>query len=208
MGLNKSQRRALAAEALGDDLGEIDMDAVDQTPAPPTVTLTLEQIQGMISAAVSAAAGQSAVSSDIGTQIAEALRNNRQPIPENTDKDYHGISEYNPEGKAAPRPELPCPYWFAVWDAEEKRAYPVREMEPATLTNDEIRELAQIVPGKYTMKKSDGARVPVNVVDQVDGFGEILRRQIAFPRNQFDKEHRNQLPILLDFHRLMEPVAA
>lgn len=200
----------MAAE-LDNPEGEIDMDTPDPTPpdAPaPAVTLTMDQIQGMISAAVSAVAGQQSQTGDIAAAIGDALRNNRQPIPENTDKDYHGRSEYNPEGNAAPRPQLPCDYWFAVWDPNDRRAYPIREIEASMITNDEIRELAQIQPGTYTMEKSDGRKVVVNVVDQMDSFGNILRRSLAFPREQFDKEHRNELGPLKTFARRMEPVAA
>lgn len=219
MGLSKSQRRALAAEALGDDVGDVmNVDEIDPVEprasvapvAAPAITLSPDQLQALVTSAVSAAVsavGASAPTGDFGKQIGDALRDNRQPIPENTDQDYHGRSEYNPEGKAVPRPTLPCEYWFAVWDAKERRASPVREIEPATITNEEIRELSQIAPGAYALEKSDGRPVAVNVVDQLDGFGALLRRHLAFPLEQFSKEHRNELGPLKTFHRRMTPLA-
>jgi len=212
MALNREQRRAMMAQELeGDEREVAAVDAVDPvvTPPSPVVSLTADQLQQIITSAVTAAvqATSHGPQGDIASAITDALRHNRTPIPENDASKYHGVSHYNPEGKDVPRPALPCEMWLGVWNEDTGRATPWRELEPDMLTNDEIRGLSQIEPGVYGLTKSDGRPTPVRVTDDKDAFGNLRRRVIAFTKEQLDREHKNELGTLVTFHQRLVAVA-
>lgn len=204
MALNREQRRAMLAQELdGGDVAVVDVDAVDPVPATepvvaPAITLTLEQLQSLMTTAATAAvqAAGAQGGGDIGGQIAQAIKQNRDRIPEVTDADYHGRSHYHPDGKAVPRPVLAHPMYLGLWDEHEKPVprYPI---EDSTSTDAEIEALNSVVPGEYTIERNDGSKVLARVVDVRDGMNNIRHRVIAFPPQQFEKEHRNGLPSLL-----------
>lgn len=207
MALNREQRRAMLAQELdGEDVAVVDVDAVDPAPepvaapvAPPqTLTLSLEQLQSLMTTAATAAVQAAGVQGggDIGSQISQAIKENRDRIPEVTDADYHRRSHYHPAGKDAPRPVLIHPMYLGLWDEHEKPVprYPI---EDSTSTDAEIDALNNVVPGEYTIERNDGSKVLARVVDVRDGMNNIRHRVIAFPPQQFEKEHRNGLPSLL-----------
>lgn len=215
MALTREQRRAMLAQEL--DGGEVEVDATATVDAPPLaphvppaplgagtateppavsgsapLALTIEQLQAIVSAAVASAGG----GGDVGAQISRALRDNRQPIPENTDAQYHGRSHYHPAGKEAPRPTLDHPLFLGIWDTTSGKAVARYPIDLAMSTDDEIVALNSIAPGTYQVKRNDGATTLARVVDIKDAMDTVIRRVIAFPLQQFEKEQRNTLPPL------------
>lgn len=180
----RDERRAATAAELGIDL--------DPLPPSPALAITAEQLTAIVTAAVQAAGMGGG--SDVGAQITQALRDNRQPIPENTDADYHGRSHYNPEGKAGDRQPLAQDVFLGVWDQKTGQATGVFPVPESVCTNVEIDALNRLVPGVYTVTRNDGATVPAHVVDQKDDHDRVLRRVVAFPQVQFTKETFNTLP--------------
>ncbi len=205
MALNREQRRALLKQSIaGEDDVEVDQleddppsKATSVTPAAaPTqaMTLSVEQLQAIVTAAVQAAGS---AGGDVGAQISRALRDNRQPIPENTDAQYHRKSHYHPAGTDAPRAALDHDLFLGVWDMQSGKAVPKFPIDEKMSTDDEIVALNSIVPGTYEVQRNDGVKTLARVVDVKDGMDNVLRRVIAFPLQQFEKEHRNTLPPLV-----------
>lgn len=200
-GMTRDQRKAMLA---GDE-GEAPMNSVDpvvETPsAPPAggVALTFEQLKELIALA-------SQGNASIGEQMAEALKSNRQPIPEKTLAEYHGISHYHPGGKDAPRPELRAEMWFAVWDQNEGKAKTTYPLDGRQMRDDEIEALNAMKPGVYQVSRNDGSVVQGRVIERVNAMGAVDRVLICFDPQVFDKEHKNSLPQLA--HLAKQLVAA
>ena len=199
MALNREQRRAMLAQELdGEETAVEQVDVVDApvvapvAPAPVAV-MAPEQIAAIaqIVAATLAAMPQN---SDVGEQISRALRDNRQPIPENTDASYHARSHYHPGGIDVPRPMLAVPTFLGLWDLETGKAIPRYPIEEGLSTDAEIEALNKVQPGSYTIARNDGSEVLARVVDVKDAQDHVRHRVIAFPPQQFEKEHRNALP--------------
>jgi hypothetical protein len=182
----REQRRAILRDQIdGTDTDVEQVDAVDPAPVAP-VSLTFEQLKELLSLA----SGKD----DIGGAIANALRDNRQPIPENTDAQYHGRSSFHPGGKDVPRPVLRADTYLAVWDSEHGKAIPWAQYEAPLLHDDEIVALNSLQPCVGTIMRLDGSPVGVRVVFQEDGSGGLHRVLVAFPKGTFDKDVRNMLP--------------
>lgn len=215
MGLNREQRRALARQAIeGEDVDVQDVDSVDVTapkdPGVPAVAAPIAagidpQTIAQIVAATVAAMQQGSVQT--ADSIAQALRDNRQPIAENTDAEYHARSHWHPGGKDASRPALTLRTYRGAWDHEERKASPMFEYDASQLRDDEIETLNALAPGEYSVERKDGVMTKLYVVDQRDANGEPFRRILAFPRQLQQKEHRNQVPDLKSLRRQLMPVA-
>lgn len=199
MALNREQRRALMAQELGGD--EIAVEQVDVVDAPvvapvvaPSAGLPPEQIAAIAQIVAATLAAMPQNGGDVGDQIARALRDNRQPIPENTDKDYHGRSHYHPGGIDVPRPVLAVPTFLGLWDLDTGKPIPRYPIEEGMSTDAEIEALNKVQPGVYEIQRNDGSPVLARVVDVRDAMDNVRHRVIAFPPQQFEKEHRNSLP--------------
>lgn len=189
---NREQRRAMLRDQIdgGDSVVE-NVDAVDpapavvETPAPAqNVSLSFEQLKELLALA---SGGQ-----NIGSQLSQALKENRQPLPENAED--LGITSFHPGGRSVPRPVLKAPTFYGVWDAQTGVALPWVELESAQLTDDEIVALNALEPCVRTIQRHDGTTVQARVVVQDDGSGGIHRIIVAFPKNAYEKEYRNTLP--------------
>ncbi len=190
-GMTKDQRRAM----LGGDDSEAPMDSVDVAPAAPAPVaptipaLTFEQLKELFALAASGNAG-------IGEQMAAALKQSRQPKPENAIDDYHGKSHFHPGGKDVPRPELRAEMWFAVWDANEGKAKTTYPLDGRQMRDDEIEALNRITPGIHNVSRNDGSTVQCRVIERVNHMGEIDRVLLSFDPQVFDRENKNSLPVL------------
>lgn len=196
MALNREQRRALLKSELDGDAAEVvNVDTVDpspvvETPAPvasPAVALTQDQF-----AALLAAIGNG--NGNIGSQIAEAIQANRQPIPENTPDQYHARSVYHLAGKDEPVIPLKSDMWLGVWDHEQGKAIPAYELHSSLLTDAERAALNTLTPGRAEVTLTDGSTTPARIVAQEDDLGNLSRMVIAFPRSFYGKDSRNTLP--------------
>lgn len=201
--MTREDRRAKLAQELGDIVP-------DETPKAPetalptgNISMTAADLMAIVTAAVQAAGGGNG---DIGSQITRALRDNRQPIPENTDAAYHRMSHNHPGGKDVPRPALTYPTFFGVWDAANGKAAAFAEIEDDQCRDGEIEALNALRPGLFNVERNDGGTVMVRVVDAKDAQENVIRRILAFPQQQFEKEHMNTLPTLEKLARQMVAV--
>lgn len=199
MALNREQRRALLKGELdGVDTDATDVDTYEAPPAPapavapvaPAVALSQEQFAALLAAI----GGGGASSSGIGAQIAEALKANRQPIPENPPDQYHAASIYHPDGKDAPLVPLKADMYLGTWDAEKGKAVPGFPIHSEMLTDAEREALNRVEPGARTVQMTDGTQVPIRVVAQEDAMGVLARMVFAFPPSTFSKDRRNMIP--------------
>lgn len=204
MRLNREQRRQMLAESVDGVETEVDnVDAVDtpkatETPVAAPAGVDPQMITQIVAATV-AALQQSGVST--ADAVAQAIRDNRKPIPENTDAEYHGISHWHPEGNAAPRPQLVRETWRGSWHHEDRKAHPREKFDPSQLRDDEIETINALVPGEYEVERRDGNPTRLYVIDQEDAHGQPFRRILAFPSMMFQKEHKNQVPDLKSIRR-------
>lgn len=200
MALNREQRRALlASEIDGREIEASDVETVEPVAvvsAPDAPVVAPAEAPPAWLAPLLAAITQAQQGQGIGDAIANALRENRTPMPENTPDQYPAMSVYHPGGKDVPRPSLDVPTFLGVWDADSGKALPKFPMEDTLMTDQEIRAINAIAPGSYLVERTDGQKVPVTVAVLLDALGAPRRRVLAFPQIQFDKENRNTLPRL------------
>jgi len=203
MALNREQRRKMLEDSIdGKETDVQDVDTSDPVPAPivaaPVAGVDPQMIAQIVAATVAAMQQNGQSSADA---IAQALRDNRKPIPENTDAEYHGRSHWHPEGNATPRPTLARETWRGSWHHEDRKAHPREKFEEALLRDDEIETLNALQPGEYPIERLDGAPTRLYVIDQQDAYGNDFRRIVAFPAMMFQKEHKNQVPDLKNIRR-------
>lgn len=202
MALTREQRRAmLASELSGEAVDVQDVDTIEPTPATkPAAVIGPESatpvaltpdMAGLIQAL---AAAIQAGNSNIGAQMAEAIKANRAPIPENPPDQYPGVSVYHLGGKDAPFEDLHTDMFLGVWDQEQGKALPAFPYIPKLLTDQERAALNTLTSGVYTVAGTDGTKWPVRVVVNEDAQGTPMRLIVAFPQSAFDKDHRNTIP--------------
>jgi len=204
MALSREQRRQMLAQEVHGVETEVDAIMLDApAPAPPEPVAVPAQaptadMAALVQMLAAALQGANQSTSD---QIAQALRDNRKPIPENTDAEYHGRSHYHPAGKDAPRPSLTVETWCGAWDHDEQKASPKWRYEEGMLRDDEIETLNALPVGEHRVERNDGQVETVRVVDQRNAEGQVYRRVLAYPRHLFLKEHANQIPHLASVRR-------
>lgn len=204
MRMNREQRRQMLAESVDGVETEVqDVDAIDTPPSvPETIPVPAGVDAQMIAQIVAATvAAMQQANGQNGDALAQAIRDSRKPIPENTDAEYHGISHWHPTGNAAPRPELARETWRGSWHHEDRKAHPREKFDPAQMRDDEIETINALEPGEYPIERLDGAPTRLYVIDQADAHGQPFRRILAFPSMMFQKEHKNQVPDLKSIRR-------
>lgn len=216
----RAERRAALAQELNDEAPDVTPDDTlpdplpvplapvgDSTPGAP-ISLTADQLQSIITTAVTAAVGaMGAGNGNIGGQIADALRANRTPIPEIPFSEFPNKSFYHPAGNAEPRPTLRAPYYLGVWDQASGKAIPVFPIDDKLMTDDEIHAHNQLRPTTGRLQRTDGTAIAARVVEVENASGELHRVVIALPLSAYDRDHRNSLPGLLDIAtQLQTPV--
>ena len=143
------------------------------------VTVTMDQLQRLVSSAVSAALAsrpQDGVQEGANERFAKMLAEaNRQALrPENPQAP--GISVYNPLGERDhPKPAL-----------AGKMTQNGIALEPESLDREEIELLNKLRHGDYTVTKTDGTRVPFLVRDEKDDAGRLQKRHIGYRAKEKD----------------------
>lgn len=193
MALNREQRRAmLASELTGEEVDVKHVDAVDPAPVivptagAPAIAPDMATLIQMLAAAIQSG------NANIGTQMADAIRSNRQPIPENAPDQFPAQSIYHPAGKAEPIEPLKTEMFLGVWD--NGKATPTFPFEEAMLTDAERTALNSLKPGTGMVSLTDGSKVPARVVAVEDAMGTVQRMVIALPKVTYEKDHRNTIP--------------
>lgn len=205
----RAVNRAAIMDAIGDDEFVDDPDApvpgdapepeavvsvnVTSTPAAPvqSIGLTAEQLQSILSAVLSQSqSGNAALAEAVQESVARA----RQKMPEN--ETHSGASTLNPSG--GPKPTVRMPVWHGLLDPRNGQLHP---MVPVAGTNSlenmcsvaEIEALNTLRPTeKVNYELTNGATVPVRVIEQKDGAGEPWRLVIVWPEGFFtNKDQRN-----------------
>lgn len=165
-------------------------------PAPPaSFSLTADDLQRMITAAVTAAQqGNQALADAVTAGIAAT----RKPIPEGTDASNPRISVYNPLGdRDHPRPDLRWEVFLGTFDQKSKtlqRTYPYLADD---LTVNEVIALNTLEPVVATLDFHGIGPTKVSVVPERDAVtDEITRLVIAVPTNVTGKGStvKNMLP--------------
>lgn len=214
----RAERRAALQQELSPDAPDVTFEDTLPDPVPtPLVTapsmgqvsLTAEALQGIISTAVTAAMSALGTgNANIGEQIADALKQNRQPIPENGIADFPNKSVYHPAGTLAePKPTLRAPHFLGVWDQDTGKAIPVFPVDDKMMRTDEIHAANAMVPGVYEIGRTDGSKIRARVVEIEDATGAIHRVVIALPLSAYDRDHRNTLPSMLSLAQQLTPAA-
>lgn len=218
----RAERRAALAQELSPDAPDVTVEDTLPDPVPPplvanepasafstlgSVSLSAEALQGIITTAVTAAVGAlGAGNLNVGEQIAQALKQNRQPIPENGIADFPNKSVYHPAGTLAePKPTLRAPHFLGVWDQESGKAIAAFPIDDKLMRTDEIHAANAMVPGSYEVTRSDGSKVRARVVEIEDATGAIHRVIIALPLSAYDRDHRNTLPSMLSLAQQLAP---
>lgn len=203
MALNKEQRKAmLASEIDGEPVDVQNVDAVDPAPAtkPPAVispesATPMATISPDMMALVQAlAAAIQSGNANIGAQMADAIKANRQPIPENPPDQFPAHSIYHPGGKAEPFENLKTEMFLGIWDQTNGKAVPAYPYESKMLTDEERAALNRLEPKIGELRCTDGTKIPARVVAQQDAMGNLHRIVIALPPTAYDKDHRNTIP--------------
>lgn len=203
------------ASELGEDIDVTEDEAAEasqlvETPAPVAavpvvaapivsapITMTRDDLQAMITAAVTASAAGNAALAEAVTQ---GIANAREPIPEN--KIGPGISDANPLGdRAHPRPSLRCQFTFGIQDAKTKSVYPTYPIEEEDLTVREIIALNTLEPTHADCQRLDGAKMKVSIVPEIDQVNDTLAKlTIVVPTDVTAKgsQVKNMLPGVLN----------
>jgi hypothetical protein len=196
----------LAAE-LGEDVDVTETEAAQAAeivaPAPvpvpvapaQTFTMTAESLQGMITAAVQAAAqGNQALADAVTAGIAAT----RKPIPEGTDASNPRISVLNPLGdRDHPRPTLRCEYFLGTFDAKTQQVQRTYPYLTDDLTVQEVIALNTLEPITTTLDFHGIGPTRVSVVPERDAVtNEIRRMVITLPVSVTGKNStvKNMLP--------------
>jgi hypothetical protein len=128
---------------------------------------------------------------------AGAIEATKPRVVSREDHEYENKSAFNPEGELKrPRPGLRCEmFWGVLSDDDTKPPIPLYEIESAQTTYDEQILLNQVREQRGEMEMNDGTRVPVEVYEQKDRLTKKTQKLvIAFPKVQFEKAQRNQVP--------------
>lgn len=196
----------LAAE-LGEDVDVTEDEATEASaivapvpvpvaPAPAqTFSMTAEDLQKMITAAVSAAAqGNQALAEAVTAGIAAT----RKPIPEGTDASNPRISVLNPLGdRDHPRPVLRHEVFLGTFDAKTQQVQRTYPYLTEDLTVNEVIALNTIEPCVKTLEFHGIGSIKVSVVPERDAVTDEIRRLvIALPTSVTGKGStvKNMLP--------------
>lgn len=163
--------------------------AIVPAPVAPSapMSVTVADIQAIVTAAVSAAQGGNQQIADIVTQgIAQA----RKPIPEGTDASNPRISFFNPLGdRDHPRPKLKAEFFIGTKDQKTgaiSRNYPFLDDDLSVM---EVVGLNTLEPGSYRIKRLDDADLPIDIVAERDSAnGSLKRMVIVVPQNIVEKK--------------------
>lgn len=165
-------------------------------PSAP-ITMTRDDLQAMITAAVTASAAGNAALADAVTQ---GIANAREPIPEN--KIGPGISEANPLGdREHPRPHLRCKMTFGTQDAKTKILHETYPLVDEDLTVREIIALNTLEPVHADCQRLDGAKMKVSIIPEIDPVNDTLAKlTIVVPTDVTAKgsQVKNMLPGVLN----------
>lgn len=144
--------------------------------APQTFTMTAESLQGMITAAVQAAAqGNQALADAVTAGIAAT----RKPIPEGTDSSNPRISVLNPLGdRDHPRPTLRCEVFLGTFDAKTQQVQRTYPYLTDDLTVNEVIALNTLAPVTKTLDFHGIGPIKVSVVPERDAVTDEIRRMV------------------------------
>lgn len=196
--MNRAQRRALMAQELNEQEVEVvDVDAIDPVaPEAPVLAPAFDPALVAQIVAATVAALKQTETPDIGAQLAQALKDGRQPKPETyLTGGYHERSHYHPDGVDAPVPVLEHRTFYGVWDHERGKAIAAWEID-GQVRDDEVEAINSLQPGEYRIEHNDGVQTPFHVVDVKGEDGATKRRILAFPKARYDKATRNSVPSL------------
>lgn len=141
----------------------------------PQMSMTVSDIQSIVTAAVEAASKGQANLADVVTQgIAQA----RKPIPEGTDASNPRISTMNPLGdRDHPRPRLKCEFFLGVKDksGQIQRSYPFLNDD---LSVYEVIALNTLEPVSTKIRRLDDQIMPMEIVATRDPVTDEVRRMV------------------------------
>lgn len=164
--------------------------------APQPITLTVDDIQKIVSTAITAAQSGNQQIAEIVTQgIAQA----RKPIPERTDADYPRISVLNPLGERDhPRPGLKCEFFLGTREPKSQTVQRTYGFVAEDLTAHEQIALNTLEPQSATITLLDDSPVKVEVVatSRDDITNAITRLVLIVPPILLQKgsQNKNMLP--------------
>jgi hypothetical protein len=128
-----------------------------------------------------------------------AIEQTKPRVLSREDYEFENKSAFNPEGELTrPRPGLKVPmFWGVLSDKENDPPIPLYEIESVQTTYDEQVLLNQLTEQRGVMEMNDGTKQPFEVYVQRDRVSkQPMKLVIGFPKEQFEKAHRNQLPPL------------
>ena len=128
---------------------------------------------------------------------AGAIEATKPRVVSREDHEYENKSAFNPEGELKrPRPGLRCEmFWGVLAEDESKPPIPLYEIEAEQTTYDEQVLLNQVREQRGIFEMNDGSKQPFEVYEQKDRLTkQTLKLIIAFPKVQFEKANRNQVP--------------
>lgn len=197
------------AEAMGEDIDVTEEQAIAANalvtkPAPVVpsapLSMSMEDLQALVSSAVTAAVGASSASSaELADVVSRGIAQARQPIPEGTDHSNPNISAMNPLGERDhPKPLLKHKITLGIAEPKSgaiQRTYP---FEQDDLTVYELIALNTLPEsGEYTVHLYDGAPIKVRLVSERDVATDVVTRTtIVIPNHVTQKgsQIKNMLP--------------
>jgi len=171
-----------------------------ETPALPatgSVSLSLTDLQAIITSAVTAAtaAGTQGMQS-IADSVRLGIEQSRAPIHEN--QIHHGISSLNPLGdQAHPRPGLKCKMTLGIQDARTKVVSETYPFKADDLSAYEQIALNTLEPAHAVISRMDGAQMKVTVIPELDPVTDaVTQLTIVIPTDVMQKgsQVKNMLP--------------
>jgi len=175
-----------------------------ETPALPAagaVSLTMEQLQAIISGAVTAAtaAGTQGMQS-IADSVRLGIEQSRTPIHEN--QIHHGVSALNPLGDTLhPRPGLKCRMTRGIQDAKTKVISESYPWEADDLSGYEQIALNTLEPAHAIVNRLDGVQMKVTIVPERDPVTDALTKlTVVLPTDVMQKgsQVKNMVPDALN----------
>jgi len=152
---------------------------------PDDLALQVAQLQATVEALLKDKTQSGGISEDrleaILGRVAQMSADAAERAANPSNKTHPGISVYsNPEGERAnPRPPLKCQMFWAGY-----------LIDTDTTTAEEIDLFNQAKPGLFTVTRTDGSPLQLEVSGTSDAAGNLSRLEFMFPT----KENRETLP--------------
>jgi len=198
----------MARKNIGLD-AELNPEAYDDEQAPPQA---VPSTPAPLPATSEFAAMVAALAEAIKSGTTGAILETKEKPRSRDEADFERRSHYNLVGdKDRPRPALACPTYYAVLNEDDpsREPTPYVQLNPSTMTYDELVAVNGLPEGAATVEMNDGSREPFAVYVKRDPVSKTpVRTLLALRKRCYEKDRRNMVPNLRQMARQIQDAHA